>query len=81
MPCVTIFDKDGKAIGHACVRGPVRRCRFCKTGIMTKLCDFDVGRGKTCDAPMCEACATPKEPEIDYCPNHAQHEHPQFELF
>lgn len=56
-------------------RGP-RICNFCGR-FSTKLCDFpikvgDIGHTRTCDAPMCDACATRVGPNRDYCPNHAK---------
>ncbi len=47
-----------------------KTCRFCsRTYYDGKLCDYPVG-GKTCDAPMCNGCATRVGPDLDYCPNH-----------
>jgi hypothetical protein len=62
----------------AWVRGTRRKkdiCRFCRNRYVTKLCDFpipvgDVGHKRTCDAGMCDQCATPIAHEVDYCPNH-----------
>jgi hypothetical protein len=31
-----------------------------------------VGKSKTCDRVLCRACAVHKEPDIDYCPEHAR---------
>ena len=69
MPWVDLG--DGLS-AHICVRGrPARRCTFCNTGWVDKLCDFPVGpSGKTCDKGMCHRCATAIAPEVDYCPNH-----------
>jgi hypothetical protein len=36
-----------------------------------KLCDFPMGGSKTCDAVLCLACATHKEPDTDLCPVHS----------
>jgi succinate dehydrogenase/fumarate reductase-like Fe-S protein len=37
---------------------------------VSKLCDFPVAKGKTCDAGMCGSCATNIGPDQDYCPTH-----------
>jgi len=68
MPCEHI----GGAI--ICTRGgrSAQRCQFCGAR-STKQCDFPVARnGKdgTCDAFMCDRCATAQSPEVDYCPPH-----------
>lgn len=47
-----------------------KRCFFCKNRYQTKLCDFPVGNKKTCDAPMCDLCATSVGHDLDYCPKH-----------
>lgn len=69
MPCE---HRDGMII---CSRG--RRtppCKFCQANgsfkPSTKLCDFPVGEGKTCDAPICDRHATSVGPNQDYCPVH-----------
>lgn len=35
------------------------------------LCDWPMGEGKTCDAPLCCRCARNIGPELDLCPAHA----------
>jgi hypothetical protein len=37
---------------------------------MTRLCDFKLEGGKTCDAPMCDKHATRIGRNTDYCPQH-----------
>jgi hypothetical protein len=73
MPCRPVYH-DGKAVGFACGRGGPQTCKFCmKTNRhrpVTKLCDFPVGQGRTCDAGMCSDCATKIREEVDYCPVH-----------
>jgi hypothetical protein len=56
------------------------RCDFCRNKKATRLCDYPVGHwvsphmvakfGKiiTCDAKMCDACATKLGFEVDFCP-------------
>jgi hypothetical protein len=55
-----------------------KRCRWCGAP-HTKLCDFKLSgkkAGQTCDAPMCDRCATRMGEvagdTVDYCPPHAR---------
>lgn len=49
-----------------------KSCSVCKRKTReSKLCDFRMGAGKTCDAVLCQACATHTEPDTDLCPTHA----------
>lgn len=70
MPC-TPFQmrmKDGAVVsGIICTRR--KRCKYCGAPA-PKLCDGDLGNGKTCDAPLCTRCATHVAPDHDYCPVH-----------
>ena len=34
------------------------------------VCDFDVGQGRTCDAPLCPMCRINRG-VTDYCPKHS----------
>ena len=70
MPCQWITMPDGTVMHLNMGRGPRRRCKFCRAGYVTKLCDFPVADGKTCDAAMCDKCATNVGPETDHCPKH-----------
>lgn len=58
MACQRIVTADG-AVGWVC--GPKPRRKRCACGReSTKLCDYPLrGRaaGRTCDAPLCDACA------------------------
>ena len=76
------IDLPGGGKAHLCVRGPrTKRCAFCNTGYVAKLCDYPVTpRGTTCDAGMCPRCATAIAPEIDYCPAHKACTPPQGRL-
>lgn len=68
MPCYTIRDKAGKAIGTLCGKlGP--HCPGCGA-VGDFLCDYPVGAGKTCDRPMCEHHAHEVAPDIHYCVAH-----------
>jgi hypothetical protein len=46
-------------------------CRICGTHPATRLCDFEVSPGKTCDARMCEHCALRIDDDYDLCPKHS----------
>lgn len=64
MPCY-IVQKGFFICGDL---GP--HCRECGD-VSGYLCDFPVGkRGKTCDAPLCEACAKEVAPDTHYCTAH-----------
>lgn len=52
-------------------------CAFCHERPATKLCDakiidFQTCGEKTCDAPICDQCATHAGKDIDYCPRHKE---------
>jgi len=73
MPCQWIKLADGTVVHLNMGRKPRKRCQFCKTGYVERLCDFATGLfGKTCDAGMCLRCATHIGVELDYCPKHKQ---------
>lgn len=61
MPCEWLKHKDGTVIHLNVGRGGGKKklCPFCKTGRVSKLCDYPLidGNGKTCDAEMCDRCA------------------------
>jgi len=46
-----------------------KHCVVCGT-FATRLCDFKLQSGKTCDAPMCIACSAHVGPNRDFCPLH-----------
>jgi hypothetical protein len=72
MPFITIPTKDGPVTAHILRRN--RRfgslCEFCRNQYVSKLCDFATGKNKTCDAGMCDKCATNVGRNRDYCPAH-----------
>jgi hypothetical protein len=39
------------------------------------LCDEPMGKGKTCDIPLCEACKTSIGDGLDLCPVHTSRQH------
>lgn len=45
-------------------------CEFCHERAASKLCDATLHNGETCDAAMCDVCATKGGKDIDYCPDH-----------
>jgi hypothetical protein len=73
MPCSVIRLPNGATafVRHAAQRPRV--CSACQRKVRDyRLCDGDIGRGKTCDAVVCRECATHKEPDIDFCPLHCR---------
>ncbi len=80
MPCEVIHDAQGN-VWILCSRKRRQQCKFCRRGYVSKLCDFPVATGKTCDAGMCDDCATRIGHEVDYCPNHRGQTPPQQNLF
>lgn len=77
-----VRDATGKVVGggFACSRGSAldRLRKFCGCGRpATKLCDYPLRgpkAGKTCDAPLCERCATVVGADRDFCQPHARDE-------
>lgn len=73
MPCYALNRKDGH--GFICGEfGP--HCRHCMA-VGDYLCDYPVGKDKTCDAPICGTHAAEVAPELHYCPAHL----PMWEAF
>lgn len=59
--------------GHAVIAcGPKRieACVRCRAPA-SKLCDWKIGNGKTCDATVCDSHATSVGDDKDLCPKHA----------
>ena len=81
MACETIHDTNGRVIAIFCGRSRKITCKFCHSAAVTKLCDFPVAKGKTCDVGMCRNCSTKIALEVDYCPNHKGQTPPQSNLF
>lgn len=59
---------------------PEKLCCFCKVKFTSRLCDYEIERGKTCDAEMCSSCATRIGKDLDICPDHCSIS-PQGQLF
>lgn len=85
MPCEWLKTNDGVVMHVNRGRGGKKKpCPFCKTGRVSKECDYPIGNGKTCDAEMCDGCArtlgrqdvkltsglTRLNDTWDVCPNH-----------
>ena len=71
MKCTPINLPNGT---RAIVCGARRRAKRCKCGSghsVTKLCDWKIGNGKTCDAEMCDVCTYSPAKGKDLCPTHA----------
>jgi hypothetical protein len=69
-----------------CGRGR-RKPPSCKCGRpSTKLCDFEVkahdghAQARTCDKPLCDACAVSVGKNRDFCPDHPRPEGAQLKL-
>ena len=69
MPrCNWVKLQDGTA---AIVCGPKpKNCGCGKPS--TRLCDWIIGRGRTCDAPLCDSCTSSPAPSKDLCKRHAE---------
>lgn len=50
-----------------------KHCVACGT-FSTRLCDFPLPGGRTCDAPMCDTHAVRVGPNRDMCPQHKPRE-------
>jgi hypothetical protein len=69
MPCAALKLEDGRT-AILCSRGKrTRKCHCCGAPA-ARLCDFELRRGKSCDKPLCDACAVPAGDDRDYCPDH-----------
>ena len=51
-----------------------KHCKFCRgagrTVLASRLCDAQIGPGKTCDAGLCEKHARRQASGADHCPLH-----------
>lgn len=69
MPCAHIKLPGG---GHAIVRysgARQKKCKVCKHAA-PYLCDWKVGKAKTCDKPICGQHAKEVAPDKHLCPEH-----------
>ncbi len=68
MPCDKYHTANGTMF--ICGRGP--RKQRCACGYTaTRLCDWKVGGGRTCDKPLCVKCTHEPAEDKDLCPTHA----------
>jgi hypothetical protein len=68
MTCYRI--KIGDSWGVICGRLGAH-CVNCST-VSDILCDYPVGKGKTCDSNICDHCATEIAPNLHYCKAHTK---------
>lgn len=80
MPITTIHGPNGPITAFVCGRSRAKKCGTCGLDA-TKLCDFPMENGATCDAGICDACATEMGMGIDYCPKHKDRAPAQSSLF
>jgi len=68
-----VVNQPGGGAAIVCSRGrrPKQKCIACNAEAPL-LCDWPVGDGKTCDAPICRRHAVHVGPDRDYCPEHAR---------
>lgn len=79
MACIPVRTPDGRVM-IVCTRGPSkeRRCIVCRrpeSRCEMRLCDYPERNGpktKLCSQPICSFHALHVEPDLDYCPRHAQ---------
>lgn len=76
MKCAHI-DLGGGVRGIVCTSGrkpAPKRCSGCGEPTASLQCDFELRKGrrkgKTCDAFICNRCATQVGPNLDHCPEH-----------
>jgi hypothetical protein len=68
MPCYPQYDKKRQHIGFLCGKFG-KPCPEC--GDVAKfLCDYPVGKNKTCNRILCDFHANEIAPDIHYCPAH-----------
>lgn len=72
MPCRYITLDDGTVVHLNVGRSRPVLCKFCRKRPHTKLCDHPRGMTGTCDAKMCDECATNVGPDVDFCPPHKE---------
>lgn len=70
MTCEPFRLPDGTS-GFVCSRGKrTARCFYCRTP-HSRLCDHDIGQGKTCSRKLCSEHARSVGDDKDLCPDHA----------
>lgn len=78
MPCAVLLpSKEQAKMGwgptFVCSSKELSVCSRCHSEFSTSLCDYPIGEGKTCDAPLCDSCRVRISDlhDIDLCPTHA----------
>jgi hypothetical protein len=69
MPCYIEPHEDGEIRILCGDLGPP--CSLCPAS-SDFLCDYPVGRGKTCDLHLCGQHGTEVAPNVHYCPGHLE---------
>jgi 3-deoxy-D-manno-octulosonate 8-phosphate phosphatase KdsC-like HAD superfamily phosphatase len=68
MTCYVMYDDKRNAVGHMC--GELgKHCADCQD-VGDNLCDYPVGKGKTCDRSICEHHSHEVAPNMHYCDQH-----------
>jgi len=73
MPCEKYHTGSPGGVIIICTRGKgAKRKPSCRCGFTaTRLCDWKMGGGKTCDRPLCPKCSHEPTEGKDLCPAHA----------
>lgn len=69
MPCYVSKGKDGHPFFFCGRNLKEKKCADC-LDLASKLCDYPVGKGKTCDRPVCDLHSAAVGPNLDYCATH-----------
>ena len=69
MPCYAVKLPNGTVALVKMARRKPKACIVCGRPA-SRLCDFPVAPGKTCDRALCAGCAVQDGPDRDYCPSH-----------
>lgn len=67
-----VCDRTKKSSGRVRDRYRCKDCNFQKPAEV--LCDYPVGKNKTCDRPCCEKHHKNISPGVDHCLHHKQQE-------
>jgi hypothetical protein len=72
MVCSVVKLPNGAAMIVCGLRPRPKPCSHPGCGVRhaSKLCDWPLGAGKTCDKPLCERHAVEVGPDRHYCPDH-----------
>lgn len=72
MSC-THIKAPGGFTAIVCTRGrKPQRCGWCTHTASVFLCDWKIGKGKTCDKPLCAQHAQEVAPDKHLCPKHVK---------